>query len=77
MSWGSDLNLDEVLGVQVVLDGNVLSSEELLLDSLKLTLIHILGEVLLDHWDSSGLGGSDESSNSDVLHIKIIINYSK
>ena len=77
MSWGSDLNFDEVLGVQVVLHGNVLSSEELLLDSLKLTLIHILGEVLLDHWDSSGLGGSDESGNSDVLHIKIIINYSK
>jgi hypothetical protein len=63
LGWCSDFNIDEVLGVQVVLDSNVLSTEELLLNSVGLVQVHILGHFSLVDWNSSGRGGTKEGGD--------------
>jgi len=69
LGWGTNVNLNEVLSVHEVLDGDVLwGSEELILKSLNLSLKLLEGKVLLDHWDLAGLGHTEKSSDSSVFH---------
>lgn len=65
LSWGSDLDVDEVLGVHVVLDSDVLSTEELALDVLGLVLVHVHGHFSLVDWDLSSGGGSEEGGDGE------------
>jgi len=70
LSWGTNADLNEVLGVHEVLDGDVLScTEELVLEVVHLALEFLDGELCLDHWDLSGPGGSEHGGGSGCFHI--------
>ena len=65
--WGSDLDINEVLGVHVVLDIDVLAGKEFLLNSVVLTGDHILGEVLLVKCDFTSRGRTDTVWPGDTV----------
>ena len=72
--WGSDLDINEVLGVHVVLDVDVLAGKEFLLNSVVLTSDHILGEVLLVKCDFTSRGRTDKSGDGGRFHF-LLFNY--
>ena len=65
LSWSSDFNINEVLGVHVVLDSDVLSTEELVLDVGGGVNVHILGHFSLVNWNSSSVGESKKGGDGE------------
>ena len=71
--WGSDFDIDEVLGVHVVLDVDVLAGEEFLLDGVVLTLNHVFGELLLVECNFTSRGRTDKSGDGSRFHFYYLI----